>query len=125
MVLFCYEQTILIMDKAKISNQQGGFFEIYSIEYPRESPNKPPKRVGNLWEFGEEIELVISPKKAKVYQDDSIKIYMGGIPIRSIDKHLHTAINKGWTVIIYNQLEISPKKFIRVFNKHSITFTNN
>lgn len=103
--------------KMVVIYQLGDFYEIYSIQYPKTSSNQPPKREGNLWEVAEELELVISQKKAKVFNKPEISVFMGGIPIRSIDKHLQTAINKGWTVIIYNQIEKRPNSYVREFDR--------
>ena len=60
-------------DKITVLMQVGEFFEIYGLIYPDGS------KVGDLWEFCENVNLKIAEKKQEVFKNPDIKVYMGGV----------------------------------------------
>lgn len=126
--------------KFTIYFQQGDFYEIYGLEYidkdsdscndsgddsdddsddeNEELLNKQNKRVGSLWELSKDIGISIGVKKVTMYNNPNIKVFIGGVGIRFIDKYLSLSIESDWTVIIYNQQYIkSSDSYIRVFDR--------
>lgn len=110
-------------DEAKLAifYQLGDFYEIYALEYTKDTANNlmnETKKVGNLWELSRDLNIAIGKKKISVYNDPSIQVYMGGIGVKSIDKYLNISIENGWTIVVYSQQKNSKTgNFVRVFDK--------
>ena len=121
--------------KVVIFYHVGDFYEIYSLVYPT-SEEYPNGRIeGNMREIQEDIELKFSKKTHNVYNDNRIKVFMGGVPIRVADKYIELSVNKNWTIILYTQYKKNEnsksfdRKFERIIgpglNTHSTHETNN
>ena len=88
------EKTIVLM-------QVGEFFEIYGLIYPDGS------KVGDIWEFCENVNLNIAEKKQEVYKNPEIKVYMGGVQTPYVQPYIQKAVDKyGWTIVIFEQERI-------------------
>ena len=96
-------------DKITLLMQVGEFFEIYGIEYSNGT------RVGNLWEFCDNVNLKIALKPQVVYDDPSIKVYMGGVGEAYINPYIQKAVERfNWTIVIFEQCRIgNTNKFER------------
>ena len=88
------EKTIVLM-------QVGEFFEIYGLIYPDGS------KVGDIWEFCENVNLKVGEKKQEVYKNPEIKVYMGGVQTPYVQPYIQKAVDKyGWTIVIFEQERI-------------------
>ena len=95
-------------DKIIILMQVGEFLEIYGLIYPDGS------RVGDLWEFCDNVNLKIAEKKQEVYKNPDIKVFMGGVQLPYIQPYIQKAIDKfGWTVVVFEQECIGKNKYER------------
>ena len=134
--MYLYRQYNLICKddkKVVVLYQVGEFYEIYSLVYPPSEDFPNGKKEGNLWEVQKELDLLFSEKQTTVYKDSNIKVYIGGVPVRSLDKYLKLAVDKNWSVILYSQYKNKNGRFDRKFdeivspglNMLSIQETNN
>ena len=90
--------------KIAVIYQVGSFYEFYGLEYI------DGKKHGIIWEFADDLGLKIAYKKDQIYiNDSSIKIYMAGIPLCSIDKYYQIAERFKWTIISYEQIKNGTK----------------
>ena len=95
-------------EKVAILMQVGDFFEIYGLTYP------DGRRVGNIWEFCDNVNLKIGDKKQEVYDNPDISVCMGGVGIAYINPYIQKAVEKfGWTVVIFEQVKVGNNKFER------------
>tara|TARA_B110000305_G_C19346428_1_gene591946 strand:- start:40 stop:1299 length:1260 start_codon:yes stop_codon:yes gene_type:complete len=97
-------------DKITVLMQVGEFFEIYGLIYPDGS------KVGDLWEFCENVNLKIAEKKQEVFKNPDIKVYMGGVQTQYVQPYIQKAVDKyGWTIAIFEQERIgNSNKFERI-----------
>lgn len=113
-----YKKLFKNNEKVVVLYHVGDFYEIYSLVYPVSETNPNGKKEGNMWEIREDIDLLFSRKITTVYNDQSIKVFMGGVPVRSLDKYIDIAVNKNWTIILYTQHKIGDgNSFYRKFDK--------
>ena len=95
-------------DKIIVLMQVGEFLEIYGLIYPDGS------RVGDLWDFCENVNLKIAEKKQEVYKNPDIKVFMGGVQLPYVQPYIQKAIDKfGWTVVVFEQECIGRNKYER------------
>ena len=95
-------------DKIIVLMQVGEFLEIYGLIYPDGS------RVGDLWEFCENVNLKVAEKKQEVYKNPDIKVFMGGVQLPYVQPYIQKAIDKfGWTVVVFEQECIGRNKYER------------
>lgn len=96
-------------EKVTLLMQVGEFFEIYGLIYPDGT------RVGNVWEFCDNVNLKVALKPQVVYDDPTIQVYMGGVGESYINPYIQKAVDRyGWTIIIFEQIRIgNSNKFER------------
>lgn len=96
-------------DKITLLMQVGEFFEIYGLVYPDGT------RVGNLWEFCDNVNLKVALKPQVVYNNSAIQVYMGGVGESYINPYIQKAVDRfGWTIVIFEQSRIgNSNKFER------------
>ena len=99
------------LNKSKITvlMQVGEFFEIYGLIYPDGT------RVGNVWEFCDDVNLKVAAKPQVVYDNSNIQVFMGGVGESYINPYLQKAVDKfGWTIVLFEQQRIgNSSKFER------------
>ena len=97
-------------EKLIVFMQVGSFLEIYGIIYPDGT------RVGDIWEFCDNVNLNIGLKKQEVYKNPDIKAYMAGTLIQHADPYIQKGVEKfGWTIVIFEQNKIgNTNKYERV-----------
>jgi len=96
-------------DKVTLLMQVGEFFEIYGLIYPDGT------RIGNVWEFCDDVNLKIALKPQVVYDQPEIQVYMGGVGEAYINPYIQKAVDRfGWTIVIFDQQRIgNSNKFER------------
>ena len=78
--------------------QVGDFYEVYGLEY------NDGKTRGNIWEVCNDLNIKYNYKKTKVFDDESIKVVMGGVPVERIELFLNMAVEGWeWTVVMITQ----------------------
>ena len=115
-------------EKLIVFMQVGEFFEIYGIIYPDGT------KVGDIWEFCDNVNLNIGPKKQEVYKNPEIKAFMAGALIQHAHPYIQKGVDKfGWTIVIFEQNKIgNTNKYERVhtqtispgININSDTYSN-
>ena len=97
-------------EKLIVFMQVGSFLEIYGIIYPDGT------RVGDIWEFCDNVNLNIGLKKQEVYKNPEIKAFMAGTLIQHADPYIQKGVEKfGWTIVIFEQNKIgNTNKYERV-----------
>ena len=115
-------------EKLIVFMQVGEFFEIYGIIYPDGT------KVGDIWEFCDNVNLNIGPKKQEVYKNPEIKAFMAGSLIQHSHPYIQKGVDKfGWTIVIFEQNKIgNTNKYERVhtqtispgININSDTYSN-
>jgi DNA mismatch repair protein MutS len=94
----------LSKEKVIVLMQVGDFFEVYGIVYPDGS------RVGEIWEFCENVNLNIAPKKQEIYKNPAIKAFMAGVQPQYANTYIQKAVEKfGWTVVVFEQYHTGSK----------------
>jgi DNA mismatch repair protein MutS len=96
-------------EKLTVLMQVGEFFEIYGIIYP------DGKKVGNVWEFCDNVNIKVALKPQVVYNNPLIQVYMGGVGEAHINPYIQKAVERfGWTIVIFEQSRIgNSNKFER------------
>jgi DNA mismatch repair protein MutS len=90
--------------KIAVIYQVGSFYEFYGLEY-----NDGTKK-GIIWQLADELGLKIAVKKDQTYNDDdTIKVYMAGIPLCSKEKYCQIADRLDWTIILLGQKKVGSK----------------
>ena len=98
----------LTKEKVIVLMQVGDFFEVYGIVYPDGT------RVGDMWEFCENVNLNIAPKKQEIYKNPEIKAYMAGVQPQYANTYIQKAVEKfGWTVVVFEQYSVGGNKYER------------
>ena len=88
-------------EKVIVFMQVGDFFEIYGIIYP------DGRKVGEIWNFCDNVNLNIAPKKQEIYKNPQIKAVMAGMPPQYANTYIQKGVEKfGWTVVIFEQFRI-------------------
>jgi len=98
----------LTKEKVIVLMQVGDFFEVYGIVYPNGT------RVGDMWEFCENVNLNIAPKKQEIYKNPEIRAYMAGVQPQYANTYIQKAVEKfGWTVVVFEQYSVGGNKYER------------
>lgn len=98
----------LTKEKVIVLMQVGDFFEVYGIVYP------DGRKVGEIWEFCENVNLNIAPKKQEIYKNPEIKAYMAGVQPQYANTYIQKAVEKcGWTVVVFEQYSVGGNKYER------------
>ena len=88
-------------EKITLLMQVGEFFEIYGLIYPDGT------RVGNVWEFCDDVNLKVAQKPQVVYDRPDIQVFMGGVGESYINPYIQKAVEQfGWTIVIFDQHRI-------------------
>ena len=97
-------------EKLIVFMQVGSFLEIYGIIYPDGT------RVGDIWEFCDNVNLNIGLKKQEVYKNPEIKAFMAGMLIQHADPYIQKGVEKfGWTIVVFEQNKIgNTNKYERI-----------
>jgi DNA mismatch repair protein MutS len=98
----------LSKEKVIVLMQVGDFFEVYGIVYP------DGRKVGDIWEFCENVNLNIALKKQEIYKNPEIKAYMAGVQPQYANTYIQKAVDKfGWTVVVFEQYSVGGNKYER------------
>ena len=88
-------------EKLIVFMQVGDFFEVYGLIYPDSA------KVGDIWEFCENVNLNIANKKQEVYKNPSIKVVMAGVQVQYANPYIQKGVDKsGWTIVLFEQVRI-------------------
>lgn len=91
--------------------QNGSFFEMYAID------NEKEKIFPEIRQVCDDLDIFLSRKNKSILENGRHNPLMAGFPTWSYEKHVQNLLDKDYTVVIFQQKEVSKGKFERVLSE--------